>query len=201
MTQPKGIKPDAICEICGEVFRPEMGNANRFCSVACCYKPRALIFPEHDPSIALVPLTRGKFAAIDVDDAPVIGAFNWGLVSGYAARGAKGQPATYMHRVIVNADQRLHVDHVDGNKMNNCRANLRLATMSQNLCNRPAQKNNTSGFKGACFDQRSGKWRATITLNGKHICIGRFATAEEAARAYDAKAIELHGEFARLNFP
>ncbi|MEN6337259.1 MAG: AP2 domain-containing protein [Phycisphaerales bacterium] len=58
-----------------------------------------------------------------------------------------------------------------------------------------------SRFKGVWFEKRVGKWRATIHIKGKSIWIGHFATEEEAARAYDRRAVELFGEFARLNFP
>jgi hypothetical protein len=60
---------------------------------------------------------------------------------------------------------------------------------------------NTSGYRGIAMDKRTGRWRATIHANGKNRNLGFYATAEEAARAYDAKARELLGDKARLNFP
>lgn len=90
------------------------------------------------------------------------------------------------------------VDHRNGNGLDNRRSNLRLATQAQNMSNRGRPTNNTSGYKGVSAG-RLGGWRAYITSRGKRLDIGTFASKEEAAEAYNAKALELHGEFARLN--
>ena len=98
-------------------------------------------------------------------------------------------------------------DHINGDGLDNRLCNLREATPAQNNYNSPKQKTNTCGFKGVSLD-RGGKkrkrkpiYRAQIKADGKYKNIGRFHTAIEAARAYDKAAKELHGEFARLNFP
>jgi len=92
------------------------------------------------------------------------------------------------------------VDHTDGNGLNNCRANLRSATQSQNGMNRRKQ-GNKSGYKGVSRATNSNRWQARIRVNRKATHIGTFDTRIEAARAYDEAALVLHGEFARLNFP
>jgi HNH endonuclease/AP2 domain len=84
------------------------------------------------------------------------------------------------------------IDHRDGNPSNNCWANLRGATVSQNNANRRRHKNNACGFKGVSRTQ-CGRWRATIQ---KHQ-LGSFATPEDAHAAYVAAARKLFGEFAR----
>lgn len=84
------------------------------------------------------------------------------------------------------------LDHVNGNRGDNRIHNLRLATQAQNLCNRCAQNNNQTGFKGVTR-HHTGKFRATI--NGRHL--GLFDTARLASDAYQIAAAELHGEFAR----
>lgn len=89
------------------------------------------------------------------------------------------------------------IDHRDGNPLNNRWSNLRLSTYSDNAANRGRMRSNTSGFKGAVFCSRTGKWRALISKDRRRYCLGRYATAEEAHAAYVAKARELFGEFAR----
>ena len=90
------------------------------------------------------------------------------------------------------------VDHINQDPLDNRRQNLRLATRSQNAANLGPYANNTSGYKGVDFNR--GKWRARITQDGVRYFLGTFDTAEDAARAYDQKALELFGEFASLNF-
>jgi hypothetical protein len=91
------------------------------------------------------------------------------------------------------------VDHINGNKRDNRIENLRLCTRSENAMNRGKSKNNISGYKGV--RQVGSKWEARIGYRYKLICIGTYNLKEEAARAYDKKAIELFGDFAYLNFP
>ncbi len=107
----------------------------------------------------------------------------------------------YMHRSLSGEPEGVHVDHHDQDSLNNRRDNLRVASASQNGCNRPKQADNTTGFKGVKHDKRYGIWTAHIKINKKSKHLGTFKSPEEAARAYDAKALELFGEFARLNFP
>ena len=89
------------------------------------------------------------------------------------------------------------IDHKDRNQANNCWSNLRSATRSNNVANRGCLITNKSRFKGASWDKKTQKWRATIVANGKWRLLGYFATAIEAHEAYAAKAKELFGEFAR----
>lgn len=92
------------------------------------------------------------------------------------------------------------VDHIDGNKLNNTRGNLRIASNAENKMNRDKQSNNTSGYKGVSFHKKYKKWRAIIGIQGKSIHLGYFSDAVEAAKAYDDSARKYHGEFARTNF-
>ena len=91
-----------------------------------------------------------------------------------------------------------NIDHINNITSDNRICNLREATSSQNQANSPIQKNNTTGYKGVSVE--GIKYKATIQVNKKSITIGRFSSAEEAAIAYDIKAIEVFGTFAYTNF-
>ena len=88
-----------------------------------------------------------------------------------------------------------HIDHIDGNRSNNAIDNLRLATHSENLCNRGKTSNNSSGYKGVYKCRRSGKWIGKIMKDYKEHHLGRFDTAEKAHQAYEDAASKLHGQF------
>lgn len=103
-----------------------------------------------------------------------------------------------MHRVLLGATRRQQVDHRDRNGLNNTRANLRLATQSQNLQNSKRYRSNTTGFKGVCFFKPMGKFQSRITVNGVRKCLGYFDSAVEAGAAYQEAALQYHGEFARF---
>jgi hypothetical protein len=151
--------------------------------------------------VAYVPLTRGYEAIIDVEDTVIVGGMNWyvkvGTHSNYAIRSEK-KFRVYMHRLILNAPDNLHVDHVNGNGLDNRKSNLRVVTVSQNQHNRGLQVNNKSGYKGVTWYGRTGKWMAQIQSLNTYKCLGYFDTAEDAHNAYCEAAKELHGEFARF---
>lgn len=90
------------------------------------------------------------------------------------------------------------IDHRDTIRSNTRWGNLRLATNGQNVCNSGIRKNNTSGFKGVSFSKAIGRWHARIMVEGELHLLGYFDTPEQAYAVYAAKAVELHGEFARL---
>jgi hypothetical protein len=117
-------------------------------------------------------------------------------------RKEKGKTKSEMlHRIICETPVGMDTDHINGNGLDNRKENLRICTAAQNLQNKSIYKNNKSGFKGVCFEYRSGKmkWVAAIRINNKRIFIGRFDSITDAAIAYNKKAKELFGEFARLN--
>ena len=91
----------------------------------------------------------------------------------------------------------MFVDHINRNALDNRRSNLRHCTHAENMRNRPGSSNRKSKYKGVY--KCRGRWRAEISHNGKKFRLGAFNNAEKAARAYDAAAIKLHGDFARTN--
>lgn len=145
-----------------------------------------------------IPLTQNKVALVDDEDYEWLIQRKWLFDGRYASR--KSGIKIYMHRLIMSAPKHLTVDHRNGNCLDNRRSNLRLATYSRNSAN-AKKRQGSSIYKGVTFYKRYSKWRAQICFEYKGISIGYFETEEEAARAYDAKAKELFGEFAYLNFP
>jgi hypothetical protein len=134
-------------------------------------------------------------ALVDDEDAAIADE-RWHLhPGGYAARGGKGQAHEYMHRRIVPDAEA--VDHVNGDKLDNRRANLRTATQSQNLMNRGRSPRNTSGYKGVTWHKGSRRWMAQIKVRGRSKCLGYFEDPAVAHAAYTKAAAREHGEFAR----
>ena len=156
-----------------------------------------------------ITLTQRKIALVDDCDYEWLSQRNWAAFKDrniwYAMTNIRDATGHFrsitMHRLILGATKGMKVDHRDGNGLNNQRHNLRAATNHQNLCNRGAPSNNTSGFKGVSWHKRRNKWQANIGINYKKKYLGLFDSAIDAACAYDAAARELHGEFAKLNFP
>jgi hypothetical protein len=105
-----------------------------------------------------------------------------------------------MHREIMRPPDGFVVDHIDGNSTNNRRRNLRTCTRRQNLYNsRP--RRGKSKYKGVRYEKRTKRWVAEITHRGRKYHLGSFKNEVEAAKAYDRKARQLFGPYARLNFP
>lgn len=133
---------------------------------------------------------------LDIQDLHILGDFPWCIDGkGYVQSGKRGK----LHKLIMNAPPELVVDHVDGNKLDNRRQNLRVCTSSQNTFNQCVRANNTSGYKGVHWKKQNKIWVAYIHKNNQRIHLGHFGTAELAAEAYNEAAIKYHGEFARLN--
>jgi hypothetical protein len=147
-----------------------------------------------------VPLTRGKFALIDDADADLVLAHKWYADNPTPTR---WYAATHIKRKIVRMHTLLTgfalTDHRDADGLNNRRDNLRECTTSQNHANRRKNFSVTSSrFKGVYFDKSRSKWAAEVKWHRKRYRLGRFDTEEAAALAYQAKATELFGEFARF---
>lgn len=170
---------------------------------------------EHASSIAdyrKIPLTRGKFALVDDADYERVVNYKWRLAPRsrcfYAAGRKRGSSKSeYMHRVILEPRDGLLVDHINGDGLDNRRQNLRSCTPAQSVRN-VGSLGGRSRYRGvaAVFGdiekpRSAWRWGARIRENGVYRWLGQFRTQKEAAQAYDAAALRICGEFARLNFP
>lgn len=136
---------------------------------------------------------------IDAIDRDLIQDYKWCISDGYIVANGGKYVGNSLHRVIaerVGLDLSNHIDHEDGNKLNNHRYNLRPATYSQNLANSKRRSDNTSGFKGVGFYKNYQKWTARIRVKGKSIHLGYFNSPKEAHKAYCEAAIKYFGKFA-----
>lgn len=170
------------------------------------YSPKIIIRqPKINPDGTIeIFLTRGFSTLIDTCDSDLAD-FNWSARPDwdncYVNRLSGKNKHQELHRIILSRmlDRDLlrseHVDHIDGNGLNNRRSNLRLATPAQNQHNARRRADNTSGFKGVKKLKNKERWVSAIQNNGKRYYLGCFPAPELAYEAYCAKAKELFGEF------
>lgn len=158
---------------------------------------------EQSVGCRAIPVKGGWFALVDEVDYQWLSSRKWYLnQTGYAianGRNIAGRCIDFMHTEILSPPDGFVTDHANHCKLDNRRSNLRLCSETENRFNLPLRADNTTGFKGVY--RRGKRWKAQLTAEGKHYFLGSFPTPEEAARAYDTKAVETFGRFASLNFP
>lgn len=151
-----------------------------------------------------IALTQGKHAVVDDEDYASLSQWKWFArkVGGtfYAARCIREsgkKKFVHMHRVVNGTPDGFVTDHRNGDGLDNRRANLRTATVSQNGGNVAARSHSKSKIKGVYFDEARNKWAADIQAGGRRKRLGRFDTQDAAAAAYQSAASALFGEFSR----
>lgn len=125
-------------------------------------------------------------AIVDQRDADRIASHKWHLANtGYAVRYEGASRTIYMHREILGAssEEDAVVDHLNGDKLDNRRLNLRLTSNKENVQHRTKlNKNNSSGHRGVTYCKQTGKWAAKAKRDGESIWLGRHASKEDAAK-------------------
>ena len=155
-------------------------------------------------SISLIPLTKGKHAIVDTEDYEWLSQWKWQTMVGvrtfYARRAGrtKGRQVTVqMGREIAKTKSKDQVDHKNGHGLDNRKCNLRNCTRLQNSYNRPKRARSKSLYKGVYWNNKG--WSVCLRKDGVCYRMGTFKIEKEAGLAYNAKATELFGDFARLN--
>lgn len=151
---------------------------------------------KDDTVLVFIDNDKSKVMLCDIDDWERLKQLYWTEHNGYAVT-TKNYDHPIFHRLVMNIDDpKIQVDHINGNRLDNRKSNLRLCTNQENSMNKYENSNNTSGYKGVYFDKNRNKWRASIQYNGKHISsTKRYDTPEDAYRWYIDKSNELFGEF------
>lgn len=153
-----------------------------------------------------IKLTQGKYTIVDNEDYQLLTQWKWQYDSrGYASRGKKvnGRVIRIMlHRIILDAPKHYFVDHINRNRLDNRKENLRLCLLRQNLLNRGLNKNNKTGYRGVCRVKPSmnnrNPYKAGIKINNKLINLGYYATAEAAYNVFKVTFNKYNGDFMNL---
>lgn len=204
-----------LCECeCGNQVTAFLGNLRRGRASSCgCHGvPHPALSGLRRGEVPLYGAkAAGRVALIDDADYDLVMQLRWNVqeavepqrrrVVSYATTSLSGTRTSrkpiLMHKLLTGWPL---TDHIDGNGLNNRRSNLRPATHAQNQFN-AGSRGGSSQYKGVSWNKHARKWCAGIDAAPIRMRLGYFTDEEEAARAYDAAALQLHGEFARLNFP
>jgi hypothetical protein len=138
-----------------------------------------------------IPLSSGNHFTVDRDDIEIALRYEW---KGDHLTCGEGPDSIVLAHLILEPLPGHYIDHKDGNPLNNTRANLRQATPQQNTFNRRKSRTSPNAYKGITYKRWKKRWVAQMSHNGTTRYLGKYKTAEEAARAYDDAGRELHGE-------
>ncbi len=147
---------------------------------------------------------KDKFALVDDEDYEYLNKFHWHVSShGYVKRGSyigikKKHKIIGLSREIMGFPKGMEIDHINHNKLDNQKGNLRICTKSQNMMNK-LPKIGSSKFKGVGWNKREKIWQSKIKKDNKWYFLGYFIKETDAAKAYNKKAKELFGEYAHVN--
>jgi hypothetical protein len=200
------------CVICGYSKRLQQINSQTYCSMHSLQlkKYGKIIRPnrithneiiEYDGYAEIVLYDKRNFetgrATIDAEDIDKIKDITWWIGDGKVSGKIKGKNIALHHIIkdfIYVPENKLVVDHIDRNFLNNKKENLRIVSQKINSCNTKIPKNNTSGTVGVIWDKFTDSWKASIMVNRKNINLGRFKNIQDAITARKNGELKYFGE-------
>ena len=137
----------------------------------------------------------------DKEDYELIKDFCWreNLTSGYIVTSYNGKSAYALHRYIMKVNREECIDHINRNRVDNRKSNLRVSTIQQNNCNKDNSNNYSSGHKGISWNKAISKWETYIDKNYQRIRLGYFTDLEEAIKVREQAENQYFGEFSCIN--
>lgn len=183
---------------CGNETLVEGGNLRSGHTKSCGHCEKYI---AADANTTICLLGNGDTFIFDTEDLPVVQSHKWSIEnSGYVHSTVSGKHIR-LHQQIMKAPDGMVIDHINGDKKDNRKCNLRIASNMENCRNRGLCTRNTTGFKGVSYDSRRKRYSASIMVNYKNKFLGYYDSPQEAALAYDKAASSYFGEFAKLNYP
>lgn len=161
------------------------------------YDSNEIIEYEDYAEIVLYDINNEECARtmIDLEDVEKVKGYKWAYSYGYAIN----YSVSFLHRLIMNCPDDMVVDHINHNKLDNRKENLRICTQQQNMMNRTTQSNNTSGVTGVNWDKQANKWRVQIAINREHKTLGHYEDIEDAIEARKQAEILYFGDYRNNN--
>ena len=141
------------------------------------------------------------YTLVDSEDYKKFSPQKWSYAGGYAVRYTADKKRIYLHREIMKCPSEMFVDHINNNRLDNRRENLRICTHAENVRNVGLRSNNVTGYIGVSYieERKSRQWRARTRKDGVTQHIGYYETPEDAAKAYDTFVVSI-SEFSKTNF-
>lgn len=195
--QPNDKRTYWLCECdCGNETLVEGGNLRSGHTKTCGHCEK---YEMVDHNTIKCILRNGDSFVFDAEDFPVVKSHKWSVEnSGYIHTTVNGKH-TRLHNQLLDVPKGMVVDHINGDRRDNRKINLRVASNMENCRNQKLSSRNTSGYKGVSYDSRRKKYAAYIMVNYHNFFLGYYDNPKEAALAYDKAASFYFGEFARLN--
>jgi hypothetical protein len=152
----------------------------------------------------IIKLSKGKETIVDDEDFEWLNQWSWYFnTNGYAqrkvyVRGNKSlDEIWFMHRMVAETPEGMDTDHINGNKLDNRRKNLRIVTRSQNMMNGDLRSNNRSGCSGVSYDKKNRKWSVCVMVDRKNVFHKRFKELSDAIDARKTAETRYFGQFSR----